>query len=110
MMANDKLLTDAQINALRKEFVWVRDKVEVVLTATYKEYKVFKCGQGHTSHVMFKGDEMVDITTFDYEFLLDSENLITFIVRTNSFYKNVDGQLYNERRYKKHATSENNSE
>jgi hypothetical protein len=76
-------LTDAQIIALKKEFTWIENEVIVIPVATYNNYTVFKCGQGHTAYVMFKGNKLVDVITFDFEVLVDEESGILFKLHDN---------------------------
>lgn len=76
-------LTDAQIIALKKEFTWVEKEAMVIPVATYNNHTVFKCGQGHTAYVLFRGNELVDIITFAFEVLVDEENGVLFKLHNN---------------------------
>lgn len=87
-------LTDAQIIALKKEFTWIENEVIVIPIATYNNYTVFKCGQGHTAYVMFDGDDLVDVITFDFEVLVDEENGVLFKLHDNDL---SSGYFYTRR-------------
>jgi len=87
-------LTDAQIDALKKEFTWVENEVIVYPVAIYGRYTVFKCGQEHTAYVMFFEDRLVDIITFDYEVLVDNEMGVLFKLDSSDSYK---GHFYERR-------------
>lgn len=84
-------LTDAQIVVLKKEFVWKNGEVIVYPMATYLNYTVFKCGQGHTAYVMFRGDKLVDTITFDFEVLIDEEWGVLFKLHNKNLY---NGNFY----------------
>jgi len=78
--------TDAQHAALKKEFVWVEGEVIVYPLATYLNYTIFKCGQGHTAYVMFRGDKLVDTITFDFEVLVDEPFGVLFKLDKNNLH------------------------
>jgi len=89
--------TDAQQAALKKEFVWKDGEVIVYPLATYLNYTVFKCGQGHTAYVMFRGNKLIDTITFDFEVLVDEPFGVLFKLDKNNlhsgdFYTRKDQQ------------------